>query len=57
MPDDPLKETRLDLFLRLDRLLAEADAVKELRDRLFAEVRATLPPPPDRRRRKEAAHE
>jgi hypothetical protein len=53
MSPNAMKETRLDLLIRLDRLLAEADAVRTLRDRLLAEARDGLPAERPEGRRKE----
>jgi hypothetical protein len=43
-PTPDLIDAQLDLYLGLDRLLAEADRVRTLRDRLLAEVRQATRP-------------
>lgn len=42
MPATSVKDTTLDLLLGVNRLLGEADKVRELRDRLMTETRRDL---------------
>lgn len=57
MPTDPptaVQDAMLNLLVRVNRLLAEADAVREIRDRVLATARDSMTAPADRPR--EVAH-
>jgi hypothetical protein len=49
-PPTPTRlDAEIDLLLQVERLLAEADRMRAVRDRLIEVVRATPPPTADRK--------